>query len=107
MNISELITKLTKLQLEQDDVIRQLTTIARDTETNTKNKDQKPKSHEKDTVTHAGDHVLLLTGGVLCRKGDTARVTKTTTSVVHFVALRNNHHVHKKYKNVRKAHQHE
>jgi hypothetical protein len=44
MNVSELITKLSKLQLEQDDIIRQLATIARDTETTTKDKDKKPKA---------------------------------------------------------------
>ena len=101
MNVSDLVAKLTKLQIEQDDIIQQLTDRAKDTEAETE--DKKPAAQEADTEIHKGDHVLLLTGGVLCSKGDRARITKVTKSNVHFVVLRNNHHTYKKHKNVQKV----
>jgi hypothetical protein len=100
MNVSDLIAKLAKLQIEQDDIIQQLANRAQDTETETK--DKKPAARETDNKIRKGDHVLLPTGGVLCSKGDRARVTKVTDSAVYFVVLRNNHCTHKKPKNVRK-----
>ncbi len=103
MNVSELVAKLAKLQIEQDDIIQQLADRARDTDTEAKGKDKKPKAQEADTEIRRGDHVLLLTGGVLCSKGDRARVTKVTSSAVHFIVLRNNHNTYKKHKNVRKV----
>ena len=81
MNVSDLVAKLTKLQIEQDDIIQQLTDRAKDTEAETE--DKKPAAQEADTKIHKGDHVLLLTGGVLCSKGDRARITKVTKSNVH------------------------
>ena len=101
--VSDLIAKLAQLQIEQDDIIQQLPNRARGTETKTKDKDKKPKAQEKDNEIHIGDHVLLLTGGLLCNKGDRARVTKVTNSAVHFIVLRNSHHTYKKHKNVRKV----
>jgi hypothetical protein len=107
MNVSDLIAKLAKLQIEQDDIIQQLANRARDTETETKDKDKdkKPKAQKEDNEIHKGDHVLLLTGGVLCKKGDRAQVTKVTHSAVHFHVLRNNHNTYKKHKNVQKIQQ--
>ena len=69
------------------------------------NKDKKPRAQEEDTKIRKGDHVVLLTGGVLCSKGDKARVTKVTDSTVHFHVLRNNHYTYKKHKNVQKVQQ--
>jgi len=110
MDVSDLVAKLAKLQIEQDDIIQQLANRARDTESKTKDKkpkartkDKKPEAQQEDTEIHPGDHVLLLTGGLLCNKGDRARVTKVTGSAVHFIVLRNSHNTYKKHKNVRKV----
>ena len=35
-----------------------------------------------------GDHVLLLTGGIRCIKGDKAQVTKVTKTAVHLIRSR-------------------
>jgi hypothetical protein len=101
MNVSDLVAKLARLQIKQDDIIQQLANRAKDTEAETE--DKKPTAQKADTEIHIGDHVLLLTGGVLCSKGDRARITKVTKSNVHFVVLRNNHHTYKKHKNVQKV----
>ena len=103
MNVSDLVDQLARLQIEQDDIIRQLKIRAKDTEAETE-EDKKPAA-QADTAIRIGDHVLLLTGGVLCSKGDRARITKVTKSNVHFVVLRNNHHTYKKHKNVQKVSQ--
>ena len=67
MNITDLIAQLSELQLEQNKILAQ---IAARTEST--------KAEPKDTI-HIGDHVLLLTGGIRCIKGDKARVTKVPT----------------------------
>jgi hypothetical protein len=91
MDIPALIKKLSQLQLEQNKIIEQIT-AARATATPTE---------PEDTI-HIGDHVLLLTGGIRCIKGDRARVTKVTNSAVHFTVIRNKHNTYKKHRNVRK-----
>jgi len=73
MDISDLVLQLSQLQLEQNKIIEQIL-AARVTATPTE---------PEDTI-HIGDHVLLLTGGIRCIKGDRARVTKVTVSAVHF-----------------------
>jgi hypothetical protein len=91
--ISDLLTQLARLQLEQSEVIEQLAkkTAELDTET------------QDESEIRVGDHVLLLTGGVRCVKGDRARVTKVTRSSVHFTVLRNQHSTYKQRRNVRKV----
>ena len=91
MDIPALIEQLSKLQLEQNKIIEQIL-AARVTATTTE---------PEDTI-HIGDHVLLLTGGIRCLKGDRARVTKVTDSAVHFTVIRNNHNTYKKHRNVQK-----
>ena len=77
MDIPALIKKLSQLQLEQNKIIEQITARATATPT-----------EPEDTI-HIGDHVLLLTGGIRCIKGDRrARVTKVTDSAVHFTVIR-------------------
>ena len=49
-----------------------------------------------------GDHVLLLTGGIRCIKGDKAQVTKVTKTAVHFTVLRNKHNTFERHRNVQK-----
>ena len=90
MDIPALIKKLSQLQLEQNKIIEQITARATATPT-----------EPEDTI-HIGDHVLLLTGGIRCIKGDRARVTKVTESAVHFTVIRNNHNTYKIHRNVQK-----
>ena len=88
MNITDLIAQLSELQLEQNKILEQRTGAT--------------KTESEDTI-HIGDHVLLLTGGIRCIKGDKAQVTKVTTkTVVHFTVLRNKHNTYKRHRNVQK-----
>jgi hypothetical protein len=91
MNVSDLIKQLSQLQLEQDKIIEQILAAG----------DNTTSTEPEDTI-HIGDHVLLLTGGIRCNKGDRARVTKVTESTVHFTVIRNNHNTYKKRRNVQK-----
>ena len=90
MNITDLIAQLSELQLEQNKILAQ---IAARTEST--------KAEPKDTI-DIGDHVLLLTGGIRCIKGDKARVTKVTKTAVQFIVLRNQHNTYKRHRNVQK-----
>lgn len=90
MDISDLIAQLSKLQIEQNKIIEQIAI-------RTRSNKAKPID-----IIHIGDHVVLLTGGIKCIKGDKARVTKVTESAVHFTVLRNNHNTYKKHRNVQK-----
>ena len=90
MNITDLIAQLSELQLEQNKILAQ---IAARTEST--------KAEPKDTI-HIGDHVLLLTGGIRCIKGDKAQVTKVTKTAVHFTVLRNKHNTFERHRNVQK-----
>ena len=49
------------------------------------------------------DHVVLLTGGVLCNKGNKGLVTKDTNSTVHFTVQFTKHNTHNKYRNIHKV----
>ena len=102
MDVSELIAQLTKLQLEQNKIFEQLAVIS-DTDKTHKTADKKPRATDNNEDLKIGDHVILLTGGTRCKKGDKARVTKIADSAVHFVVLRNDHHTYKKHWNVRKV----
>jgi len=90
MSIPDLVAQLSKLQLKQDKIIKQIATRATATQ-----------MEPEDTI-HIGDHVLLLTGGIRCIKGDKAKVTKVTDSAVHFTVLRNKHNTYEKHRNVQK-----
>ena len=50
-----------------------------------------------------GDNIILLTGGIVARKGDKARVTRVSDTAIHFVIDRNDHSTYKRHKNVRKV----
>jgi len=99
MEIPDIVAKLAKLQIEQNYLIQELSNRARNTE------DKKPKAKEVNNKIIVGHHIVLLTGSILCNKGDKALVTKVTDSTVHFTVLRNKHNTHKKYKNVCKIQQ--
>ena len=99
MKIADIVAKLAKLQIEQNYLIRELSNKAKIVE------DKTPAPKLVDNKILVGDHVILLTGGILCNKGDKGLVTKVTDSTVHFTVLRNKHDPYKKYKNVRKVQQ--
>ena len=91
MEVSDLIAKLAKLQIETNDIIEQLANLTAET--------------QDESTIRVGDHAILLTGGVRCIKGDRAQVTKVTRSSVHFTVLRNQHNTYKQHINVRKIQQ--
>ena len=91
MNITDLIAQLSELQLEQNKILAQIAARTESTKV------------EPNDMIQIGDHVLLLTGGIRCIKGDKAQVTKVTTkTVVHFTVLRNKHNTYKRHRNVQK-----
>ena len=100
MNISDLVARLTELQIEQSKILEQLATLSKDTETESEGKHEKTK--EEDTGLQVGDHIKLLTKGVNFRKGDKAIITKVTESTVYFTVLRNKHSTFKQHRNVQK-----
>ena len=95
MKVSDLIAKLQQLQIEQNKILDQLAGTNEPAE-------RKPNKGENLQV---GDHVVLFTSGIKCRKGDKALVTKVTTSAVHFTVLRNKHATYKRHRNVQKVQQ--
>ena len=96
-DVSELVAKLAKLQLEQQEIIEQLASIAVGTQYAAETQDE--------SAIRVGDYVTLLRGGVRCNKGDKARVTKINKSSIHFTVLRNQHNTYKHYSNVQKIQQ--
>ena len=99
MEIADIVTKLAKLQIEQNYLIRELSGKTKIVE----NKTPAPKPVNNKIL--VGNHVILLTGGILCNKGDKGLVTKVTDSTVHFTVLRNKHNTYTKYRNIRKVQQ--
>ena len=97
-DVSELVAKLAKLQLEQQEIIEQLASIAAGTQ-------NAAEPTQDESAIRVGDYVTLLRGGVRCNKGDKARVTKINKSSIHFTVLRNQHNTYKHYSNVRKIQQ--
>ena len=93
--ISDLLKQLAKLQLEQNEIVEQLERKTAEIATEAQDENE----------IRVGDHVLLLTGGVRCIKGDRALVTKVTRSTVHFTVIRNQHSTYKQHRIVRKVQQ--
>ena len=109
MNTSDIIEQLQRLQIEQNKLIAQLIVSKSDNKPVLKNvqvtpqqKEAKTRAGNSNERVQVGDHITLLTSGVRSRKGDTARVTKTTENTIHFVVLRNGHNSFRRIKNVRK-----
>ena len=105
MEVADIIKRLQQLQLEESNLLAELAARERDIEA--------PRAHpqlpsqRRNRATdrkqlEIGDKVLLLTGGVRCRKGDTATVTKVSPKTIHFTVHRTGHTTHKRVENVRK-----
>ena len=96
MNIAEIIKRLRELQIEQNTLIDKLHSIHSGSE------DDQHLQRTDDDCIQIGDKVRLNTGGVRCRVGDEAIVTKCNEKTVHFRVTRNGHHSYKKISNVTK-----
>ena len=88
----ELIQELERLHIRQAEIISKL-----------HQKRSNQKSPRRDTNLKPGDKVQLLTKGVLSAKGDLAQITRINGDTVHLKILKNDHHTHRKIKNVRRA----
>ena len=93
MELQALIEQLNHLQIDQSKIIKQIADLTR----------APTKTKEENQELQVGDHVTLLTKGVKCKKGDKARVTIVTETLVHFIVLRNGHSTFRKRTNVKKV----
>ena len=82
MDLSDIIDKLQKLQIEQNKLIEELvaskggiTITKEDPEPAQQESTQRPRGKSEELK--AGEQIILLTSGVRSKKGDKARVTKT------------------------------
>ena len=96
MNTSDIIERLQKLQIEQNELFAQLITPA------AKSKGGVKSSSEKSAELKIGGYITLLSSGVRSKKGNKARVTGTKGTTVKFIIVRNGHNTHRKRNNVRK-----
>ena len=97
MNTTDIIERLQKLQIEQNELFAQLITPE------AKSKGVVKSSNEEGTKLKIGDYITLLSSDVRSKKGDKARVTGTKGTTVKFVIVRNGHNTHhNKGNNVRK-----
>ena len=96
MNTSDIIERLQKLQIEQNELFAQLITPE------AKSKGVVKSSREESAKLKIGDYITLLSSGVRSKKGNKARVTGTKGTTVKFVIVRNGHNTHRKRNNVRK-----
>ena len=88
----ELVQELERLHIRQAEIISKL-----------QQKRSNRKSSRQDTNLKPGDKVQLLTKGVLSAKGDLAQIIRISGDTVHLKILKNDHHTHRKIKNVRRA----
>ena len=86
MNDQDLIEQLQALQIQQNEIIKQLSSRATTT-----------------SKYKVGDKVKLLTKGVSSKKGDTAIVTKVTSTTVYLKVIATNHLTRRHCKNISKV----
>ena len=110
MSTSDIIERLSKLQLEQNSLIAQLINQNNKKGPNIKGgiKPPKQKSAEENESDRngsikVGDRITLLTNGVRSKKGDEATVLDIKCKTIKFVVNRNGHNTYRKSHNVRKA----
>ena len=110
MSTSNIIERLSKLQLEQNSLIAQLINQNNKKVPNIKGglKPPKQKSSEKNesgknSSIKVGDHIILLTNGVRSKKGDEATVLDIKGKTIKLVVNRNGHNTYRKSHNVRQA----
>ena len=105
MEVADIIKRLQELQIEESFLLAEL--ASRETANGSSRPRTLPVSRRQNktqdkTQLKVGDEVLLLTGGVKCRKGDTATVTKVSPKSIHFTVHRNGHTTYKLPKNVQR-----
>ena len=110
MKIADIVQQLQDLQIKQDELLSQLASKqAQPANSQPKPKEElteaKPAKASRGISQElkAGDSIILLTGGIVARKWDKAKVTKVTDTAIHFVIDRNGHSTYKRQKNVRKV----
>ena len=104
MNIAEIIKRIRELQIEQNELIKiKLKSIHYPTEPTAITDSREATPATNTGSIKPGDTVELLTGGVMCKVGDRAIVTKVNNKTIHFRTIRNGHHTHKKPTNLRKV----
>ena len=96
MNTSDIIERLQKVQIKQNELFAQLITPE------AKSKGVAKSSSEESEKLKIGDYITLLSSSVRSKKGDKARVTGTKGKTVKFVVVRHGHNTHRKRNNVRK-----
>ena len=110
MSTSDIIKRLSKLQLEQNTLIAQLIKQNNKEVPSIKGGLKPPKhksaedsgSGSNDSI-KVGDHITLLTNGVRSKKGDEATVFDIKGKTVKFVVNKNGHNTYRKIHNVHKA----
>jgi len=105
MEVADIIKRLQELQIEESFLLAEL--ASRETGDGPSRPRTLPSSQRRNktqdrTQIKVGDEVLLLTGGVKCRKGDKATVTKVSPKSIHFTVRRNGHTTYKLPENVQR-----
>ena len=102
MEIADIIQQLQDLQIKQDELLSQLASKQAQP-TNSQAKPAKTSVSVASQELKPGDSIILLTGGIIVRRGDKAKVTKVSDTAIHFVLDRNGHSTYKRHRNVRKV----
>ena len=105
MKVADIIKQLQELQIEESTLLAELAQREAGNGASESyslpNNQRKNKTRRKKQI-GVGDEVLLLTGGVKCRKGDKATVTKIGPKTAHFTVHRNGHTTYTLVENVRR-----
>ena len=103
MEIADIVQKLQDLQIQKGQLLTKL--AAKYSVPISSNKViEVPNTRSRDSrAWQPGDNIILLTGGVITRKGGLAKVTKLMETNMHFVVIRNGQSMYKKKK---KKHKH-
>ena len=105
MEVADIIKRLQELQIEESNLLAELASRERNNEAlraYPQHPSQRPNRANDKNQIKIGDKVLLLTGGVRCRKGDTATVTKVSPKTIHFTVHRTGHATYKRVENVKR-----
>ena len=106
MEVADIIRRLQELQIEESNLLAELASRERGNETPRNHpqfqSQRQNRANDRKQEINIGDKVLLLTGGIRCRKGDKATVTKVSPKTIHFTVHRTGHTTYKRVENVKK-----
>ena len=105
MEVADIIKRLQELQIEENTLLAEL--MSRGTGDGLSRSRTLPPSQRENRAqdrrrVKVGDDILLLTGGVRCRKGDKATVTKVSPKSIHFTVHRNGITTYKRPENIQR-----